>query len=188
LYSRESSSSSTNDGRSSGISSKFLLASIFTCCCGLLQAHGDQSGLKSTMLKCRLHLLGLPLFWLIVDYQSLVTVLDKYNLDVVENPKLQWFKERLSPFVFTTERCKGRDHAVPYSGHRSRTGTIRRGHQTGTTVFRSSGCHVTAGSHATSWCGGGVGHRKEYSAVTRPPAWRLVCSGSDGCGLFRPHL
>ena len=45
--------------------------------------------MKSTMLKCRLHLLGLPLFWLIVDYQSLVTVLDKYNLDVVENPKLQ---------------------------------------------------------------------------------------------------
>lgn len=52
--------------------------------------------------KCRLYLLGLPMFSLIVDHQALVIILDRYTLDAVENPKLQRMKERLSPFVFQT--------------------------------------------------------------------------------------
>ena len=54
------------------------------------------------MKKCRLHLLGLPTFNLIVDHQPLVTILDKYTLDAVENPRLQRMKEQMSPFVFKT--------------------------------------------------------------------------------------
>jgi hypothetical protein len=38
------------------------------------------------MRKCRLYLLGLPHFRLVVDHQALVTILDKYTLDAVENP------------------------------------------------------------------------------------------------------
>ena len=65
------------------------------------------------MRKCRLYLLGLPSFQLVVDHQALVTILDKYTLDAVENPKLQRLKERLSPFIFTTTWRKGRQHAIP---------------------------------------------------------------------------
>ncbi|XP_046437914.1 uncharacterized protein K02A2.6-like [Daphnia pulex] len=48
-----------------------------------------------------------------IDHQALVTILDRYTLDAVENPKLQRLKERLTPFVFTTVWRKGRDHAIP---------------------------------------------------------------------------
>jgi hypothetical protein len=65
------------------------------------------------MRKCRLYLLGLPTFKLVVDHQALVTILDKYTLDAVDNPKLQRLKERLSPFIFTTTWRKGRHHAIP---------------------------------------------------------------------------
>jgi len=65
------------------------------------------------MTKCRLYLLGLQQFKLIVDHQPLVTILDKYTLDAVENPRLQRIKERMAPFVFTTIWRKGKDHAIP---------------------------------------------------------------------------
>ena len=42
--------------------------------------------------KCRLYLLGLPSFTLVVDHQPLVTILDRYNLDAVEKPRLQRMK------------------------------------------------------------------------------------------------
>ena len=45
--------------------------------------------------KCRLYLLGLLSFTLI-DHQPLVTILDRYTLDGVENPRLQRMKERLA--------------------------------------------------------------------------------------------
>lgn len=73
----------------------------------------ELAAVEWAMRKCKLYLLGLPMFRLIVDHQALVTILDKYTLDAVENPKLQRLKERLSPFVFTTEWRKGRDHAIP---------------------------------------------------------------------------
>jgi hypothetical protein len=48
-----------------------------------------------------------------VDHKALVTILDTYTLDAVENPKLQRLKEWLSPYVFKTVWRKGREHAVP---------------------------------------------------------------------------
>ncbi len=73
----------------------------------------ELAAVEWAMRKCRLYLLGLPHFRLVVDHQALVTILDKYTLDAVENPKLQRLKERLSPFIFTTEWRRGRDHAIP---------------------------------------------------------------------------
>ena len=54
------------------------------------------------MNKCRLYLLGLPTFTLVVDHQPLVPILYKYTLDAVENPCLQCMKEQMSPYVFKT--------------------------------------------------------------------------------------
>lgn len=61
----------------------------------------ELTAVEWAMRKCRLYLLGLQGFQLVVDHQALVTILDKYTLDAVKNPKLQRLKERLSPFVFT---------------------------------------------------------------------------------------
>ncbi|KAI9551307.1 hypothetical protein GHT06_002507 [Daphnia sinensis] len=54
----------------------------------------ELAAVEWAMRKCRLYLLGLPSFQLVVDHQALVTILDKYTLDAVENPKLQRIKER----------------------------------------------------------------------------------------------
>ena len=48
-----------------------------------------------------------------MDHQALVTILDKYTLDAVENLKLQRLKERLSPFIFSTIWWKGRSYSIP---------------------------------------------------------------------------
>ena len=64
------------------------------------------------MNKCWVFLLGLPMFTLVVDHQPLVTILDKYTLDAVENPRLQRMKEKMSPFIFKTVWRKGKDHAI----------------------------------------------------------------------------
>ncbi|KZS08458.1 Uncharacterized protein APZ42_027535 [Daphnia magna] len=63
--------------------------------------------------KCKLYLMGLPTFTLVVDHQALVPILNNYTLDAVENPKIQRLKKRLSPYIFTTVWCKGREHAIP---------------------------------------------------------------------------
>jgi transposase InsO family protein len=65
------------------------------------------------MTKCRLFLLGLEKFELVVDHKPLVTILDSYSLDMVENPRLQRLKEKTTPYLFTTTWRKGKDHAIP---------------------------------------------------------------------------
>ena len=61
------------------------------------------------MKKCRLYLMGLPTFTLIVDHQPLVTILDRYTLDQVENPRLQRMKEQMSSFTFQKNGVKGKN-------------------------------------------------------------------------------
>ena len=73
----------------------------------------ELAAVELAMRKCRLYLLGLPMFTLTVDHQALVTILDRYTLDAVDNPKLQRLKERLTPYVFNTVWQKGKDHAIP---------------------------------------------------------------------------
>ena len=58
-------------------------------------------------------MLGLPKFTLLVDNQQLVSILDRQTLDIVDIPKLQRLKKRLSPFVFTTIWRKGKDNFIP---------------------------------------------------------------------------
>ena len=65
------------------------------------------------MKKCRLYLMGLPTFTLIVDHQPLVTILDRYTLDQVKNPRLQRMKEQMSSFTFQTKWRKGKEHQIP---------------------------------------------------------------------------
>ncbi len=73
----------------------------------------ELAAVEWAVRKCRLFLLGLPKFTLLVDLQPLVSILDRKTLDMVDNPKLQRLKERLSPFVFTTIWRKGKDHSIP---------------------------------------------------------------------------
>ena len=63
--------------------------------------------------KCRLYLLGLPHFSLIVDHNPLVPILNEKTMDAIENPRLMRLKERLLPYTFTTSWRKGKDHAIP---------------------------------------------------------------------------
>eukprot|EP00117_Sycon_ciliatum_P038875 scpid16023/ scgid28814/ Transposon Ty3-G Gag-Pol polyprotein; Gag3-Pol3; Transposon Ty3-1 TYA-TYB polyprotein; Capsid protein; p24; Spacer peptide p3; Nucleocapsid protein p11; Ty3 protease; p16; Spacer peptide J; Reverse transcriptase/ribonuclease H; p55; Integrase p61; Integrase p58 len=63
--------------------------------------------------KCRVFLLGLPTFSLIVDHQPLISILNHQTLDMVENPRLQRLKSKLSMYVFDTVWCKGSEHAIP---------------------------------------------------------------------------
>lgn len=72
----------------------------------------ELTAVEWAMPKSHLYLLRLPTFQLVVDHQGLVTILDKYTLDAVKNPKLQRLKERLSLFIFTTTWRKGRQHAI----------------------------------------------------------------------------
>ena len=62
--------------------------------------------------KCSLYLLGRQ-FDLVVDHKPLVPILNHYTLDMVDNPRLQRLKEKLSRFTFTTTWRKGKDHAIP---------------------------------------------------------------------------
>ena len=65
------------------------------------------------MNKCRIHLLGLEHFELVVDHKALVTILDKHRLDDVDNSRLQRLKEKTALFSFTTRWTKGKDHCIP---------------------------------------------------------------------------
>lgn len=73
----------------------------------------ELAAVEWAIRKCRLYLSGLPNFTLMVDHQALVSILDKYTLDAIDNPKIQRLKERLSPYSFTTVWRKGKDHAIP---------------------------------------------------------------------------
>ena len=65
------------------------------------------------MKKCRVYLLGLPIYSHVVDHRPLVPILNSYTVDAVENPRLQRMKERMSPFVFTTTCRPCKTHTIP---------------------------------------------------------------------------
>ena len=46
--------------------------------------------------KCRIQILGLPHFQLVVDHKPLVTILDRHLLDDIDNTRLQRLKEKTS--------------------------------------------------------------------------------------------
>ena len=65
------------------------------------------------MKKCRIHLLGLEHFELVVDHRALVTILDKHRLHDIDNTRLQRLKEKTALFSFTTRWMKGKYHCIP---------------------------------------------------------------------------
>ena len=73
----------------------------------------EMLGVAWAMKKCKIYLLGLPHFELIVDHKPLVPVLNKYTLDMVENPRLQRLKEKVQQFIFTADWKKGKEHSIP---------------------------------------------------------------------------
>jgi transposase InsO family protein len=62
--------------------------------------------------KCHIYLQGQP-FQLIVDHKPLIPILNKYTLDMVDNPRLQRLKEHLSWYQFKTTWKKGSEHYIP---------------------------------------------------------------------------
>ena len=80
----------------------------------------ELCAVKWAMKKYRLYLLGLSSpFKLVVGHQALVSILDKYTLDAVENPRLQRMKESLLQYRFSTAWKKGKSHSIPDALSRS---------------------------------------------------------------------
>ena len=65
-----------------------------------------------TMRKCQIYLQGLPSFELIVDHKPLESILNTQTLDMVDNPRIQRLKEKLSAFIFHVTWRKGKDHVI----------------------------------------------------------------------------
>lgn len=82
----------------------------------------DLAAAECAIRKCKLYLLGLPSFTLMIDHQALVSILDVYTLDAKENPKLQRLKERLSSTSSKPygERARSTRSRTRYPGHRLR--------------------------------------------------------------------
>jgi hypothetical protein len=65
------------------------------------------------MDKCRLYLLGLPHFDLIVDHRPLIPIINSKGLDEIDNPRILRLREKLLPFSFHAEWKRGKDHIIP---------------------------------------------------------------------------
>ena len=65
------------------------------------------------MRKCQIYLQGLSSFELIVDHKPLESILNTQTLNMVDNPRIQRFKEKLIAFIFHTTWRKGKEHVIP---------------------------------------------------------------------------
>ncbi|XP_064100793.1 uncharacterized protein LOC135211412 [Macrobrachium nipponense] len=65
------------------------------------------------LTKSCLYLKGLPTFTLQTDHRPLVPIINSYTLDMVENPRLQRMKERMSQYQFTAVWCAGKSLCIP---------------------------------------------------------------------------
>ena len=71
------------------------------------------------MNKCKVYLIGLNNFTLIVDHNPLVPILNSKGIDEIDNPRILRLKEKHFSFKFRTEWRKGKDHAIPDALSRS---------------------------------------------------------------------
>ena len=69
-------------------------------------------GAAWAMKKCRMYLLGLGHFTLVVDHQPLLSILNKQTLDYVDNARIQRIKASMAPYNFTAEWRKGKEHRI----------------------------------------------------------------------------
>ena len=62
--------------------------------------------------KCRLFLIGLPHLDLVVDHRPLVPIINRKNLDEIENPRLQRLREKISEVNISAAWRPGKKHAA----------------------------------------------------------------------------
>ena len=104
----------------------------------LLQKHGDtwkitQAGSRFTtdtksrnamvklellavvwaIRKCQIYLQGLLHFDVVVDHKLLESILNNQTMDMIDNPRIQRLKEKLSGCTFQTIWKKEKDHIIP---------------------------------------------------------------------------
>ena len=53
--------------------------------------------------KCRVYLLGLAEFTLIVDHRPLIPILNDKTMDAIDNPRIMRMEEKLLPYSFTAQ-------------------------------------------------------------------------------------
>ena len=63
--------------------------------------------------KCHVFLAGLPHFSVITDHKSLESLFNKYNLDAIDNPRVQNYRMKLLNYSFKVVWRKGKEHSIP---------------------------------------------------------------------------
>ena len=63
--------------------------------------------------KCRIYLQGLPHFDVVLDHKPLESILNNQTMDMIDNPRIQRLKEKLSGYTFQTIWIKGKNHIIP---------------------------------------------------------------------------
>ena len=64
-------------------------------------------GVVWAVKKSKMFLQGLPEFEIVTDHKPLITILDSYHLDEIENPRLQRLRIQLLNYKFTSRWCCG---------------------------------------------------------------------------------
>lgn len=67
-------------------------------------------GIVWAVKKCRIFLQGLPHFEVVTDHRPLITILNKYHLSEIDNPRLQRLRMHLLNYNFTASWHAGKDH------------------------------------------------------------------------------
>ena len=65
------------------------------------------------VMKCRMFLAGMQHFDIVTDHNPLLSILNTYRLDEIENPRLQRLKTRIMGYNFTAQWKRGSDHHAP---------------------------------------------------------------------------
>lgn len=60
--------------------------------------------------KCRLFLEGLPSFQIMTDHKPLIPILNSYQLDQIENPRLQRLRAKLNRYNYDAKWVRGKDN------------------------------------------------------------------------------
>lgn len=63
--------------------------------------------------ECRKYLLGRDHFVVVTDHKPLLGIINGKNLDAFQNPRIQRLVEKLSPYNFSIEWVKGKNHCIP---------------------------------------------------------------------------
>lgn len=74
---------------------------------------GESLALWFGLNSCRMFVLGCPRLIVTVDHKPLVPIFNDRDLDRIENPRVQTFRERTLPYRFTTIAIPGEKNSGP---------------------------------------------------------------------------